>query len=518
MTASTAPRSRVVTTAVIGTVSIAASAWYLARELHAVGHLGFPLDDAWIHAQFARNLASGFGLSFNPGEPSAGSTSPLWTAIVAIGMFFGLAAPVSAAIFGLAFGAGSAMLTASLTQRLTGSRWAGVVGGLSVALSARMTWASVSGMEVPLATVLLLLTLRVYVTRPDRAWLWGGVCALAGTARPELFPLAALLVAHRIGRADDGPRVGPRIREAATACGVFALVLGGYALINWSIAGSMMPSTFAAKSKAQGVLYALSSGDLTELLRSVTVRPIENVTLLVRFCFDQSQVLLATFLVGALAAGGALRGVAVPPGSGLLVAFIALQAGLVGALAPDVPVYGQEGRYVLPLLSLFFIVAAIGLSALARLSRSRWPVVMLAVVAVARLASQDVQFAHRYVAQVDNIERLHVATGRWLAGSLAATDVVATNDIGAIAYFSGRRIVDMEGLVTPAMIPYKRGGRQLDFLEQARPAVLVVFPEWYPQVVSRSDLFTEIHRVTVPRVSAAHDSLVIYRTPWGAPR
>src|SRR4051794_36084239 len=111
MTAPITPPSRVVTAALIGTVSIAASAWYLVRELHVVGHLGFPLDDAWIHAQFARNLASGFGLSFNPGEPSAGSTSPLWTAIVAIGMFFGLAAPASAAVFGLALGAGSAMLT-----------------------------------------------------------------------------------------------------------------------------------------------------------------------------------------------------------------------------------------------------------------------------------------------------------------------------------------------------------------------------------------------------------------------
>ena len=45
----------------------------------------------------------------------------------------------------------------------------------------------------------------------------------------------------------------------------------------------------------------------------------------------------------------------------------------------------------------------------------------------------------------------------------------------------------MEGLVTPGMIPYKRTGRQLDFLEQVRPAFRVVFPEWYPDLIRRAD-------------------------------
>ena len=35
----------------------------------------------WIHLQFARNLAAGEGLAYNPGELVAGSTAPLWTAL-----------------------------------------------------------------------------------------------------------------------------------------------------------------------------------------------------------------------------------------------------------------------------------------------------------------------------------------------------------------------------------------------------------------------------------------------------
>ena len=42
---------------------------YLAVELGRLGGgLGLPLDDSWIHLQFARNLAAGRGLSYNAGE------------------------------------------------------------------------------------------------------------------------------------------------------------------------------------------------------------------------------------------------------------------------------------------------------------------------------------------------------------------------------------------------------------------------------------------------------------------
>ena len=41
--------------------------------------IGFPLDDAWIHQTYARNLARSGQLAFVHGVPSAGSTAPLWS-------------------------------------------------------------------------------------------------------------------------------------------------------------------------------------------------------------------------------------------------------------------------------------------------------------------------------------------------------------------------------------------------------------------------------------------------------
>ncbi len=51
----------------------------------AVYKTGFPLDDAWIHQTYARNLAESGEWSFSPGIRSAGSTSPFYTILLSAG-------------------------------------------------------------------------------------------------------------------------------------------------------------------------------------------------------------------------------------------------------------------------------------------------------------------------------------------------------------------------------------------------------------------------------------------------
>ena len=66
----------------------------------ATFRLGFPLDDAWIHQTYARNLAETGEWAFIPGRHSAGSTSPLWSALIALGYLAGLAPLIWTYIFG----------------------------------------------------------------------------------------------------------------------------------------------------------------------------------------------------------------------------------------------------------------------------------------------------------------------------------------------------------------------------------------------------------------------------------
>jgi len=46
------------------------AAWYVRAEVRA-GGTGFPLDDSWIHLQFARHIALDGQLAFNRFEPSS---------------------------------------------------------------------------------------------------------------------------------------------------------------------------------------------------------------------------------------------------------------------------------------------------------------------------------------------------------------------------------------------------------------------------------------------------------------
>jgi len=45
-----------------------------------------PLDDAWIHLGYARNLLAHGYYTYNPGSVQTGATSPLWTLTLAAGL------------------------------------------------------------------------------------------------------------------------------------------------------------------------------------------------------------------------------------------------------------------------------------------------------------------------------------------------------------------------------------------------------------------------------------------------
>ena len=65
-----------------------------------------PVDDMFIFARYAENLAAGHGLVFNPGERVEGYSSPLWVSILGAAAALRLdvvtAAPTLSALFAVA--------------------------------------------------------------------------------------------------------------------------------------------------------------------------------------------------------------------------------------------------------------------------------------------------------------------------------------------------------------------------------------------------------------------------------
>ena len=59
--------------------------------------LGFrPFDDSYITFRYSLNLAAGHGFVFNVGDPVLGTTTPLWTLVLALCAAAGMPIPQGA--------------------------------------------------------------------------------------------------------------------------------------------------------------------------------------------------------------------------------------------------------------------------------------------------------------------------------------------------------------------------------------------------------------------------------------
>jgi hypothetical protein len=467
-------------------------ALFLLSERQIAGASGFPLDDSWIHLHFARNIAEGGGFSYNPGVPVAGSTAPLWTLLLAAGV------ALAGSSLGLVKGIGVALLIgAALVTRRAAIAWgvsppAALIVSVLCAWSGAMVWGALSGMEVPLAALLVAATLWVHASG-SAGWtaLFG---ALAVLARPEaliLLPLLAL--ARPLDR-----------RRAAAFILIPLLALAPAIAFNMATVGAPIPSTAAAK--VEGGLVGWLSGLREPILQTWVLRPWSFFREWVIW-LGGTHWLLPLSLPGVLLAwwrGGRALGL---PALALLAHPLAM-----ALLAPYRGPGFQEGRYSIHLLPLAWLMVALLLGRAA----TRRMAVALTLVLLLSLPQLWVS-ARRYGWAVENINDMQVELGRWIDRTLPGEARLAVNDVGAIAFFSRREVIDLMGLVTPDILPYRRHGEDgvLQYLEQSCPDYLIIFPSWFPKLSERSDLFRAIHSVHLDRnVVSGGDTMVVYETVW----
>src|SRR5690606_24833666 len=82
--------------------------WVLAVNMWRVHW--FTIDDSYISFRYARNLARGLGLVYNPGEAIEGYTNFLWAVVLAGGIRMGLDPHLVAKVLGAAAALGSLVL------------------------------------------------------------------------------------------------------------------------------------------------------------------------------------------------------------------------------------------------------------------------------------------------------------------------------------------------------------------------------------------------------------------------
>ncbi len=466
-------------------------AGFLWTELRHNARPGFPLDDPWIHLTFARNLAQGWGFAYNQGEPVAGSTAPLWTLVLALLHLFTHNAwtmVILAKIAGALMVGITAMFACRITALLTRSRWAGLAAGLGVATLSHFGWAMMSGMEVGLSAALTLGGLYYYLTA-DRGWralLGWGLLGLAAYARPESLVLSGFLALDILLRRLVHKERPMLFRGLA----VWAAVAAPYFILNYALSGSPFPQTFFAKAGYHNLFAVLFSGDFSDFGNRLFRTPLFYLWDLFKHVWRANPVLawllpvgIVMFVVRWLGKHGT-RSLVIPL---ILVGYVPLM-GLV------VPLYGpavQGGRYIGNMTALAVVVSVSGTALLLSRLKSRPArlglLVLLAALASWNAGAAGIATARNSALEVSSINRMQVSLARSAAENTPEDAVVACGDIGAIGYLSGRRIIDVVGLITPEVVDYLRrqtasGEGLLEYFSLARPDYVIIFPDLCPQL------------------------------------
>jgi arabinofuranosyltransferase len=391
-----------------------------------------PIDDAYITFRYARNLADGLGLTYNPGEWVLGTTAPLWAVVLAAGHRLGatdlptLAMAVSAVCDGL-----SAAMLVVLARRLGCTGWGAALVGLAWALNPMSIAFAVGGMETSLFVLLMLTTLVLAGRWPIAA---AAAAGASTTVRPEGALLAGAIVAWLwLSRCRAW-------RRAAIGAAV-PMALGG--VLMTVLYGSPLPNTVAAKQVAY-----VPPGALDNVLALVLQAGLPGWSTFVLSILPQGAAgVLALCGVASLSVlvrkarpwrtsewqAAALFGA-------LYLGFYAL-AGLRGVrLFP---------WYLVPLVPLYLVSAAIGMTRLGR--AARWLPALLVLWQLPAIDWRAPLLPAGY-----NLEReqLLFQVGSGLATSVPGNAVVAAPEIGALGYASNLRILDTVGLVSPTALRY----------------------------------------------------------------
>ena len=425
---------------------------------------GFPLDDAWIHQAFARNFADSFSWSFQLGQPSGGSTGPLWGLLLSLVHFFGLPEVWGTCFLGfLLLWACSFSGYQIASQLLPDQRAIPLLAGAVLGLEWHLVWAALSGMETLLLILLSLLLFNWLISGRSNWWVPGVLLGISIWVRPDgitlLGPLLLVLVADS--------RHKNRLRSGAVLLVCLILIAGPYFIFNHFVAGEIWPSTFYAKQAEYAALRNTGiSGRLLGLSKQIVTGI--GIMLLPGLALEILHIIREKDWVK----GGILL----------------WAVGYVGLYALRLPVVYQHGRYIMPAIPAFLLLAGFGMAGWIELkAQQSWKRVLSAVWAASAglvLAAFWIMGARAYALDVGVIESEMVETALWIRENTAEGAILGAHDIGGLGYFGEREIVDLAGLVTPDVIPFIRDeGHLASYLDERAADFLVTFPSWYPELV-----------------------------------
>ncbi len=429
----------------------------------------FPMDDTYIHFVYAQNLVQHGTLMFNtPGETGVGSTSLLWVLLIAGGYALGVPMYLITKVLGLTsliiVGVGLYWLLVPLWRPLPA-----LIAALLVVLSGHMVWFALSGMETVLFLALGLLALLAY--RSER-WGWLGVAlGLLTLTRPEGLTLAVATGVVELWRYKRPTR---GLIIASVIC--LTLCVPWFAYLLWRT-GHVLPTSGLGKQTTLnlGLRLILEQNGAVAVLGRIP--GLIYVGLWAAYLFE--------FVLG----GMSLPPPRIPVGSQGYSLSVWAIIGLVGVTVPllwraarrvmvrqqwpgwlqnnarrpaivfliwlalhslgyifFLPIPGTASRYgAINHVALWLGLMA-GLLSFVGQRRWWWLAGGLSLIAVAN----TIYWNGVYDANLDHMQNVRLRAAQFLRETFP-TEQCAAFDVGALRYYSQRPIVDLGGLLDPAL-------------------------------------------------------------------
>lgn len=453
---------------VLAIASLIAVLYYLiASDL--IFRVGFPLDDAWIHLTYARNLAEHGEWAFRLGERSAGSTAPLWTVLLSIGFLFKLGPYVWTYLLGWAVLTLLAVCAENIARKLVASYKARIPwAGLFFIFAWHLTWSAVSGMETLLHGLIILAVLGALLNGSRRYLALGLLAGVSIWVRPDGMTLLGPILFVAFLSEKTWYLRGEAFWKTLLG---FGSLFFPYLLFNLALSDNPMPNTFYAKQAEYGYWSSMTLTDrITDYLWPILASPF--VVLIPAALVWLAKSIRAQNW-GALAS---------------LIWFF----GYIGIYFTRLPAY-QHGRYIIPALPIMYLWGILGWLELVSSPKLNRRIVALWQITIVVLAiAFEFIGARQNAYDVFWIESEMVTTAKWIEQNIPPDARLAVHDIGALGYFVENPLVDMAGLISPEVVPFIRNQERLaEYLDSKEVDYLVAFPGLYPRLTAQKESLFE---------------------------
>jgi hypothetical protein len=493
------------------------------------GNLLMPLDDVYIHFQYARQMALGHPYQYNLSDPpTSGATSFIYPYLLAFGYligFQGLWLGLWAMIIGAISLLASLWAVYRLCLALDAPNWLSLIMTLAFALTGSLAWHFMSGMETGLMIVLSLWTLLFVLEKRLNAFVI--VAFLLSITRPEGGALAGLASATMFLRLwkDYAPvdkNRGKRWKLALLLLPILAI--GIQPLVNLLITGT----TVATGNQAKSILATVP----------------QDWGLIISRILDNFGRMWLELLTGFDGREG--RGWYLPIGLGFfgLVAIpmlflkkeyrlIALMLlgwflAMTAAVSTLDTAFWHFKRYQMPLVALLFPLGAWAIADLAK----RLPKISYAYGAILLIFSAALyaQFLNYYAVNVSYVYQQPYQMALWLRENTPEDALIAVHDVGLMRYLGERETLDIVGLTTPEAAAYWRNGpgSVAEFLINQQPDYIASYGRGHgyglAYLADTSLYANQLASFTVPNwqreinVALAADTQGIYQPDWSDER